>query len=658
VAETAFQTIQTVPERCRVCYTCVRECPAKAIRILDGQAKVIHERCIGCGNCVRVCSQNAKEVVDSIPRVEELLADNRPVAAVIAPSFPADFAAFDEQTFVGMIKALGFNWVSEVAFGADLVARKYSELLGEKQGSYIATSCPAVVMYVEKYAPELVDKLAPVVSPMVAQARVMRKLHGDNIRVVFVGPCTAKKSEGMNEDVAGEVDCVLTFLELKELFAKNSVAENKVTAADFDAPRAGLGALFPLCGGLLQAADLKEDLVSQQIVTANGTEFTNAIKDFSAGKLEADLIEMLACSEGCIIGAGMQQDDSAFCKRGRVSKFVRENIAARPREEWEQAMQEFSGLDLGRKYRDRDQRVDAPDDAEIKKIFQSMGKYNPEDELNCGACGYESCREHATAIHKGLAEDEMCLPFTIDKLNQTVKELAHSQETLMQSERLASMGQLAAGIAHEVNNPLGVVLMYAHLLLDAVEDESQVKDDIKLIAEQADRCRKIVSGLLHFARQNKVCREMTDIRKIVDSSKKAVVNENNIELKVEHEDCDPMAEVDASQLQQVLTNLISNAFAAMPDGGSLTLRTGGDNESVIISVTDTGTGISDENIKRIFEPFFTTKQIGKGTGLGLAVVYGVVKMHRGNIRAESNCDPEKGPTGTKFIVTLPRKENE
>ncbi len=206
------------------------------------------------------------------------------------------------------------------------------------------------------------------------------------------------------------------------------------------------------------------------------------------------------------------------------------------------------------------------------------------------------------------------------------------------------MGQLAAGIAHEVNNPLGVVLMYAHLLLQEAQDAPQFRDDLTMIVDQADRCKKIVAGLLHFARQNKVVLQPTDLRKLVEHALKSMPASTKIETVIEHDlGMDPTAEVDRDQIVQVLTNLISNAAAAMPEGGTLTVRTAGDAERVTLGVTDTGVGIPKENLSKIFEPFFTTKQIGMGTGLGLAVTYGIVKMHRGDIQVRSTLIPPPGP---------------
>jgi len=254
----------------------------------------------------------------------------------------------------------------------------------------------------------------------------------------------------------------------------------------------------------------------------------------------------------------------------------------------------------------------------------------------------------------------MCLPYTIDRLRETVRELAVShdqlasaQEALVHSEKLASMGQLAAGIAHEVNNPLGVVLMYTHLLLEETPAASPLREDLVTIVEQTDRAKKIVAGLLNFARQNKVELAPTDVRELVESSLRACAIPPEIQVTVEHDGDETVAYLDGDQICQVLVNLITNACAAMPGGGQLHLATQADQGTLRLSLRDTGVGIPPENRNKIFTPFFTTKAAGQGTGLGLAVVYGIVKMHRGEIRCDSNADPAAGPTGTTFTVTLP-----
>jgi signal transduction histidine kinase len=199
--------------------------------------------------------------------------------------------------------------------------------------------------------------------------------------------------------------------------------------------------------------------------------------------------------------------------------------------------------------------------------------------------------------------------------------------------------------------------MYSHLLLEECKAEDKRREDLVMITEQADRCKKIVAGLLHFARQNKVNRSPEDICKLIDHAMRTIHVPDSVTLRIEHNMGDnPIVEIDGDQIIQVLTNLISNAVAAMPNGGDLTIRTRGDEHRVRIAVQDTGCGISPDNLKKVFDPFFTTKQMGKGTGLGLAVTYGIIKMHSGDIRVESQADPSQGPTGTTFTVTLPRNE--
>lgn len=656
--------VKEVKNRCRICYTCVRECPAKAIRISKSQAIVVPERCIGCGNCINVCSQQAKEMVSSLGEVEALLRSGVPVAACLAPSFSVEFQAeFDFRVMVGMIRALGFELVTEVAFGADLVADRYRETLILNKGRhYIATACPAVVGFVERYQPDLVPFLSPIVSPMVAMTRILRSLHGPDLKTVFIGPCVAKKAEAVDPDVVGGPDAVLTFPELRELFQRAGITSASSEPSDFDPPRPWLGSLFPISSGLLQAAGIREDLLANDVVATDGHhDFMNALDEFAEGGMEANLVELLSC-KGCISGPGLSSRESLYQRRARVSHYTRYRELTHNQEAWQKSIDHFANLDLTRSYRSMDQRITDIDEIQIIETMQRMGKQSEEDELNCGACGYSSCREHAIAIEKGLAESEMCLPYVISHHLRTIVELsslndqlATTQESLMHSERLASMGQLAAGVAHEINNPLGVVIMYTNLLLEECSKDTEFRGDLQMIAEQANRCKRIVAGLLDFARQNKVAHQPVDIRELVAATLSSFQRPENVELDIVHEESDPIADIDRDQLIQVLLNLVVNACDAMPLGGRLSVRTKGDETSVVFEVEDTGTGISKENLKKLFEPFFTTKTMGKGTGLGLPVVYGIVKLHRGDISVESNADPNLGPTGSIFRVRLPRQ---
>jgi signal transduction histidine kinase/Fe-S-cluster-containing hydrogenase component 2 len=658
--------VTTIGERCRRCYTCVRECPAKAIQILDGQASVIQTRCIGCGNCVTVCSQNAKQVLSAIEDTETLLAGPAPVAAIVAPSYPAEFTEAGTAGLVAALRALGFASVHEVAFGADLVAAEYTRLLEEGDGRWVATTCPAVVSYVRKYHPDLLDRLAPIVSPMLAVARVLHAAHGPGLKLVFVGPCIAKKGEMRYDQFAGEVDAALTYVELRAMLAARGIPLGPGGDDDFDPPHGSLGALFPITRGLLQAAELSEDLLTGDIVSADGRgNLVEAIADFEDGSTEARLLDILCC-EGCIMGAGFSCDDPVFKRRSDVSRETRARRDGFDEAAWRAAMEGARDVDLSRTFAAYDQRFDdMPTPEELREILARMNKSTDEDELDCGACGYDTCRHHAVAIWQGLAEVEMCLPYSVEELRKTVDELQEShrslestKEALVKSEKLASMGQLAAGIAHEVNNPLGILLLHANLLLEECENDPGVADDVRLIVDQANRCKKIISGLLNFARQSRVVRQPTDLRALVADVIRTLPVEEGIAVRVDDRLSDPVAELDADQIVQVLTNLLTNAQHAMPDGGDIRLTLDGTDDNVIVTVADSGCGIPDEHLDKLFSPFFTTKRVGKGTGLGLAVTHGIVKMHRGQISVESNADPSRGPTQTTFTIVLPRYETE
>ncbi len=660
--------ITIVTDKCRMCYACVRECPAKAIRVVEGQASVIQPRCIGCGNCLRVCSQNAKQVRDDTERAFALLESEDRVAAMVAPSFPAEFTDIPPGVLVAMIRALGFDSVHEVSLGADLVAQAYRRLLEENPDKrYITTPCPAVVSYVRKYHPRLMPNLAPLVSPMVAMARVLRHELGQDLKVVFMGPCVAKKRASI-DFTHYEIEAVLTFAELRDMFEKRGIRPESFTGKDaFDPPYGGVGMVFPISGGLLQTAEMREDLLKGEVIIAEGRdEFVDTISEFDLSHADTRLLDVLAC-QGCYAGAGMTSDSTMLQRRTFISNYARNRLGDFTEPELaaiEDAKERYAGIDLFREH-DADEQTlgDSATPEELEEILHHMGKYKPEDQLNCGACGYDSCLEHARAFYAGLAGSEMCLPHTIEQLRTAYDELEVShrsleeaKEALERSGKLASMGQLAAGIAHEVNNPLGTLLLHANLLLEECEDDSQTREDLATIVDQANRCKRIISGLLNFARQSRVLRQPTDLAELVEKTIRTAPAAENVQVVVENTLKDPIADIDPDQMVQVLTNLYTNAQQAMPEGGTLTIALSDDPETVTVRVTDTGMGIAEENMAKLFDPFFTTKQVGMGTGLGLAVTHGIVKMHKGQITAESNADRSAGPTGTTFTVTLPRHE--
>lgn len=659
-AEKIKYLVYTVKNKCRVCYTCVRECPAKAIKIINGQAEVITERCIGCGNCVKVCSQGAKAFHNSTPDLLEKLESGNKVIAMVAPSFPADFSDFpDYRILVSALRKLGFWMVTEVSFGADLVADKYREMVGEKnENKYISSDCPAIVSYVEHYYPHLIKNLIPLSSPMEAMAKTVRKKYSNDAVIVFIGPCIAKKKE------SDEVDISITFRELREIFEIKSIDFKSLMPTEFDGPHSAKGAIFPISRGLLNSMGMNDEFGLSKIQVADGANnFKDAIAEFDSGGLNAKYLELLCC-EGCISGPGMTSAHTRFKKRSLINEYVSRKFENTDFSLWENEKKEFSEIDFSRSFSPAEFSNELIDETTVERALLEMGKVHESDFLNCGACGYATCREHAIAIVQGFAEDEMCLPNTIEKLhgsiaalNTTNQNLVNAKEALKQSEKLAHMGQLSAGIAHELNNPLGVITMYANILIDETPDGNPIKEDLQLIVEQADRCKRIVGGLLNFARKNQVQLSEINIDELFRHSLKSVIIPDNIQISVHSELSNPLVDIDKEQMIQVFTNLEKNAFEAMPIGGNLDIYISDlqNNKEVELLIRDSGTGISEDNLKKIFTPFFTTKGIAKGTGLGLPLIYGIIKMHKGRISVFSNNNPEKGPTGTTFKIVLPRK---
>ncbi len=658
--------ISTIREKCKRCYTCVRECPAKAIKVEYGQAVVIEERCIACGNCVKVCAQNAKRIKDSTAHVRRLLQWEDEVFACLAPSFPGAFEGARPGQVVAALRLLGFEAVWEVAFGAELVSESYADLCEKARQTgktVIATPCPAIVSYIEKYLPWLVDSLAPIVSPMIATARAIHYRHG-NVPVVFIGPCIAKKNEIRRPSIEGEVNAVLTFAEIKEMFAEAGINLAELPDSGFDGPRCYLGRAFPISGGLLKTAGLGTDILDSEILITEGKErIMGLLSEIAEGKSKARFLDILFC-EGCINGPMMANDLNVFARKDKVVEFVTHYAKYATQRELAESIAEFKEVDMGREFTVQNVHLPEPTEEEIIEALRSMRKFTVEDQLNCGACGYPTCREKAIAVSQGIAEVEMCLPFLIEELQQTCEslqrsheELESAQNRLVQTERMASMGQLSAGVAHELNNPLGTVLIYSHMLLKHLEEADPQREDLMMIVNEATRCKKIVRSLLDFARQSRVTKSPTLVAPIIRGVLDVMnvrAREKGVRVTAEVQEGMPVMFIDGDQVKQMLINLVGNAIEAMdkPDGEvriKASLRP--EDQRVVIEVIDNGSGIPQENLGKLFTPFFTTKEIGKGTGLGLAIAYGIVKMHSGDITAES----ELGK-GTTFRVALPISE--
>lgn len=650
--------VETIPYLCKRCYSCVRECPAIAIRVEGGQAVVISDRCISCGHCVTVCSQNAKSIKSDTKNVIDNIIPGGKAVALVAPSFPASFPE-NYSKIVSGLKKLGFYMVCEVAFGADLISNVYAEeILKNPDSTIISSACPAVYNFIEQYYTELVPKLAKIVSPMIAMGRYIKQNFGDDVKTVFIGPCIAKKSEVLNDEVSNSIDSVLTFSELKNLFKLNNISLDKLEETNFDAPRSYMGKSYPLAGGLLKSAEISGDILEKEIIVVEGkNKVVEILDELLENKINAKFIDILFC-EGCISGPAIDSELNFYSKREKVIDYIENQNKTVDKLVWKSNIYNNRNLDVSREFVPKDKRVQTPGEGKIKEILAQTNKFSKQDELNCGSCGYKTCREYAIAIAKGLAENDMCLPYLIDKLEKSYKDLKETQEQLQSAEKLASIGQLAAGVAHEINNPLGTILIYTSLLKQELGERLESKqniEDLNLIAEETNRCKNIVSNLLNFARQGNLKISKFDIYGLMKSILEIVhikPENKDISFDIECELSDTDISGDSDQLKQVFLNIINNACESMDESTvkKIIIRLYKKDEYFVIEVTDTGCGISKENIGKLFTPFFTTKKIGKGTGLGLAIAYGIIKMHKGDIRTRSEIGE-----GTTFIIRLPLK---
>ncbi|MGA2106281.1 MAG: [Fe-Fe] hydrogenase large subunit C-terminal domain-containing protein [Syntrophorhabdales bacterium] len=399
------QIVFTLAARCRDCYRCLRGCPVKAIRMKNGQAYVDEKRCIACGTCIRECPQQAKSFRQDVEMVQRLIESDRFVSASVAPSFAAVFGGWQRKRLPAALRALGFRYVGQTSRGAYHVSVQTERLMRENPSkTYVATACPAVVNYVEKYDHDAVGNLIPLASPMVTHARMLKGLHGKESAVVFIGPCVAKKSEILRPGVSGAVDCVLTFKELMVWLDNRNIDLSTCEESDFDEKPIRDAQLYPLPGGSIKTAAIEDDGLSLAIVRADGAAAVKESLDSIQHGPPYALLEPLFCGHGCINGPGVGTEKNIFERRRDIIEYNRQTDKDLP-----------PGLLGDSKLMEasfaKEMDVLPPvSEGEIQAVLERTGKADPEQQLNCGACGYATCRDKAVAVVRGMAEPEMCIP--------------------------------------------------------------------------------------------------------------------------------------------------------------------------------------------------------------------------------------------------------
>lgn len=385
---------------CKNCYKCIRHCPVKAIRFSGNQANIVGNECILCGQCFVVCPQNAKEIADSTEKVKVLIAGEKPVYVSLAPSFIANYDGVGIEHMRNALMKLGFAGVEETAIGATIVKTEYERMLQEEKRDILITSCcHSVNLLIQKYFPMELQYLADVVSPMQAHCLDIKKRF-PGAKTVFIGPCVAKKDEA--DYYEGIVDAVLTFEELSNMLNKKGIT----LETGIDINENSKARFFPTTGGVLKT--MAQDLNNYSYMAVDGVEnCIAALKDIENGKLHNCVIEMSACVGSCIGGPVMEK-----YHRSPVRDYIAVSTYAGQKDF---RVKQPDSATLRKELESIDKKLKTPGDDEIAAVLRKMGKIRKEDELNCGSCGYNTCREKAIAILQGKADVSMCLPYLKDK---------------------------------------------------------------------------------------------------------------------------------------------------------------------------------------------------------------------------------------------------
>lgn len=492
-------------EKCTACYACVRACPVKAIKVESDHHKptIIPERCIGCGNCQKACSYDAIVIRDGKEDLKKLLKEGEPIVALVDPSIAGEFPDItDYRKFVSMIRKLGFHYVLEVAFGVELVAEKYKQLISRSRGKYyMFSNCPVSVMYIEKYKPELIKNLAPILPPVYASARAARKNYGEKVSLAYITPLIASKQEAVRLSETEQMDTVLTFIELRELFKEYRIDEKNLEYSEFDEPFGYKGSLFPLSSGILEAADIEQRILSSKVITVEGDLIFDTINEFEENITSIKSHFNIFYKE-FIMGRGTSPDAKKWLRRSQLIRYVKRRLKTYDEAEHKKVLEGYADIDLSRGFIKDDQRIAPPPEEEVLKIQNELRKHQGH-ERGCGACGYNSCYDFAVAIAQKLAIPEMCNYYAsknnmdhIQSLKISNEKLAQAQVALKDSEQIAQREKESAREASRITKTMLQKLPSAVIILDETLKIIQANESfIGLLGEEALEINEVIPGM-------------------------------------------------------------------------------------------------------------------------------------------------------------------
>lgn len=398
---------------CKHCYKCVRGCEVKSIMIRDGHAYILPNRCILCGQCLQICPQSAKKMSSELEKVKGFIGGNIPVVLSLSSSYIGLFHYKKRGQVKAALKKLGFADVRDAAEGAAFVTEEYVKLLEQGQMKNIITSaCPSIVDLIEIHYPELIDYLAPVFMPSGVHARMLKKEYGAPVKIVFAGPCIAEKKEARAVRQEGCLDAVLTFEEIHKWMEEEGIRIEDCEDEIFEETHLGANLRYPVSGGLLTAVSSTKQKKDhyRKFYVSGVKDCLDVCEAMKTGEVRGCFIEMNACHGGCINGPATGGTVSSF-----KVKLDMEEILPKEKADLSTLKPKMQGIPLERHFSDHSQKEKMPTEEEIRSIYAKTGKTTPEQELNCGACGYPTCREKAIAVYQGKAELNMCIPFLYKK---------------------------------------------------------------------------------------------------------------------------------------------------------------------------------------------------------------------------------------------------
>lgn len=401
--------------KCKNCYKCVRICEVKAIMVKNEQAQIMNDKCILCGHCLEACPQNAKTFISDLDKVKGYLRDNIPTVISIAPAYLGILKYKTPGQVITALMKLGFSMVRETAEGAAFVTREYQNLLeAGTMENIITTCCPSVNDLIEIYYPSLIKYMAPVVSPMIAHGQLLRKELGKDVKIVFLGPCISKKREAESDPrTTGFIDAVIYFPELEQWLKDENIDILEQEDTPPHNPDPMVNRLYPISSGVLSSVVATKNLVDnyRKFYVHGMKNCIDLFQSMEKGEVSGCFIEADICNGGCIKGSAVDRDSIS---RFKVKLDMEESIPKEPLED-KTYFERGEDLSFHKRFYDRSPKDPLPSKEIINAILQKIGKTKPEDELNCGACGYSSCREKATAVYQGKAELTMCIPYMHEK---------------------------------------------------------------------------------------------------------------------------------------------------------------------------------------------------------------------------------------------------